>query len=352
MSKTVNRQEVLRTLEAVSPGLSTREIIEQSGCFVFANGLVRTYNDLVSCSAPSPFGKLVNGAVQAQGLLELFRRLSEDDLIVSATDSEIQLAGKGRRAGVRLEAQVVLPVDQVEAPMKWNPIHDSFGDAVGLVHLCAGTDASMFSLTCVHVTPKWVEACDNYQMCRWRLKTGFTQNTLIRRDSVRHATGLGASEVSEGRAWVHFRNSEGITLSCRATSEEYPDLSPFLKADGGKAVLPKGLAEAAEKAGVFSADAVDEDNVLIDLRPGKLRIKGEGAIGWYEEVKRLFYDGPPLTFSIKPKLLIDIVTRHSSEASIGAKRLVVDGGPYTYSAVLRAPETKKKQKPDSEGEDE
>ena len=59
----INREELLNQLESVLPGLSTREIIEQSSCFVFMNKEVITYNDEISCSHKSRLD--IEGAIVA-----------------------------------------------------------------------------------------------------------------------------------------------------------------------------------------------------------------------------------------------------------------------------------------------
>ena len=56
----------MHKLEAVSPGLATREAIEQSSCFVFKDGRVMTFNDEVACSIDCELG--FDGAVAAKPL--------------------------------------------------------------------------------------------------------------------------------------------------------------------------------------------------------------------------------------------------------------------------------------------
>src|SRR5687768_12406403 len=50
----VDRENLLRALESVTAGLAHREIIEQSGSFVFKDGNVITFNDEIACTATSP----------------------------------------------------------------------------------------------------------------------------------------------------------------------------------------------------------------------------------------------------------------------------------------------------------
>ena len=46
----INRMNLLNVLESVHPGLSKRDMVEQSACFVFQGGRVITFNDEIACS--------------------------------------------------------------------------------------------------------------------------------------------------------------------------------------------------------------------------------------------------------------------------------------------------------------
>lgn len=347
----VSRAELLQQLESVSPGLSTRDLVEQSSCFIFKDGDVITYNDEISCRHGTTLKKLV-GAVPATPLLSILRKLEEDELELTPGKSELIIAGKRRQAGIRMEAEVLLPIEHVEKPKKWEPLHVDFSEAIQLTQQCASRDQSLFKLTCVHITPKYVEATDNYQIIRYKIKTGLAESTLIRRDNIKHLVDLGMNQFSMTETWAHFRNGNGLIFSCRRSMEDYKDGSETLKQTGVPMTLPKGLGEAVEKARIFSSENVDDDQVLVELRPGKLRIKGIGVSGWYREIKKLKYDGPELSFRIPPALLMDLCNRHN-DCEINEDILKVDGGKFVYVTSLGvAEEETKAEKTEVAEEDE
>lgn len=350
MSVRISRESLLHALDSVQPGLAgSRETLEQSSCVIFSQGTIATFNDEISCRVPSPVNGKIEGAVKAAPLTALLRKMAEDEVQIDTAPGELVVVGKGRRAAVRMEADVLLPVESVPIPEEWEPLHEDFGDAIGVVHKCAGKDEDAFATTCVHIHPKWVEAFDNTQMCRWRLKTGVRESVLVRKNAIKHVTPLGMTEFAEDDAWIHFRNPNGLILSCRRYLEyEYRDLSTVMKVDGAKVILPKGLIEAAEKAAIFSADSTDEDEVLVELLPGKIRIKGQGVYGWYRETKKIAYDGEPIHFLVSPSLLSELV-KQFSECLIASDRIKVDGGKFVYVSALGTP--REKEEPEEETND-
>lgn len=327
----VKREELLSQIEFVLPGLSPREIIEQSSCIVFKDGRMVTYNDEIACSHKSCVN--IHGAVKADLLLALLRKLQEEELVLDVTEKELVISGKRRKAGLTMEQEILLPIDSVEKPGKWKPLPSDFLDAVDIVQQCAGNDESQFSLTCIHIHPKWIEACDNYQLTRYTIATGVTEPTLIRQSSLKHIVSSGVTEFSESPAWFHFRNGQDLVFSCRRYNDEFPKLRKFLEVEGEPVSLPKGLTEAAERAQIFSEENPDNKQLLITLESGRLRVKGVGVSGWYRETKNIKYNGPAFRFMISPKLLGELSKRHNS-CHISQDRLKVDGGKFVYVSCL------------------
>lgn len=329
----INRKALLGTLESVQPGLSTEATVEQSDCFLFRDGRVFTYDDEVACS--SECSVEFTGAVKAKPLLELLQKLPEEVLEVEAGAKELKIKGQRRRSGVRMEEEVLLAVDQINWPEDdgWKDLPKDFCEAVEVVRQCVSKDEGSFSLTCVHITPEFVESCDNYQATRFRLNTGFEQVALIRSRAILHLAAMSVVQFAEGESWIHFRNASGITLSCRRYSEEYPDLEDILTIDGTVAVLPEGLGEAVELAKIFSRENSDTTNVELTLTQNRLTISGEGPSGWYREVKKVQYEGDDLTFHISPAMLKAVVAR-SLECTIAHDKLWIDAGKFTFLTAL------------------
>lgn len=327
----VNRTKLLEALETVAPGLTARDVVEQSACFAFKDGDVYTFNDEVACRRKSPLD--FEGAVQADPLLQVLRRLPEDTIHVDLEDAELIVRGKNRKAGIRVEENVVLPIDKVEAAEDWKPLHEDFADALFITTKCAGKDESMFANTCIHFTPKCLEACDNDQAVRYKIKLKISGEALVRAKSLQHIIPLGMTEIAESETWMHFRNATGLVFSCRRSTETFEEIDSILDMEGEPLVLPKGLGEAATKAEIFASENQDTNEVVVELKRGKLRVLGEGVTGWYSEVKKVKYKGPAISFRIDAKLLNEVTQRYN-ECEIAADRLRATVGKFVYCVSL------------------
>lgn len=324
----INRKSILTALAAVSPGLSQKEIIEQSASFVFRNGRVITFNDEVACSIECDIG--VEGAVVAAPLMALLQKLEEEELDIEQAENELRVKTGRRKAGIRMDQEVSLPVEGIEDPSEWTALPEGFLDAIGIAQQCASSNESEFVLTCVHLHPKWVEACDQFQIARYPIKTGLKESTLIRRSSLKSVMGMDVVEYSQTENWLHFRNPAGLQLSCRRYSQKYPPLDEFLNVEGVETTLPKGLEAAVDKANIFSALAEEGNLITIAIRRGKIKLTGCGSHGWYSEVQKIeSYDGDDMQFAIAPNLLVEI-TKRSSKCELAEGRLKIKTDRWIY----------------------
>lgn len=333
MSKKVDRESLLNQLESVTPGLSTKEIVEQSSCFVFMDGKVVTFNDEIACSMKCDLR--IKGAIQSRPLLDLLRRLPEDHLQVSVESGKLSLQGKRKVAKLVLDTEITLPfTESIREPKTWTPLHENFLEAVNLVYRCAGRDDDKLEVY-VHIAPDRIEALAAHQVGRYSITTGVSKSILVHKDSIKHVSALGMIEFGQTKGWTHFRNPQGLTLSCRTTSgdEEFPDISKHIDMKGSKITLPKGLVEATERAAVITVDNLEDDDILILITQNKLVVKGTGVCGSYREAKTIDYAGKDLQFMVSPRLLADITAKHNS-AWIEPTRLKVKAGKFTYVTAL------------------
>ena len=190
-----------------------------------------------------------------------------------------------------------------------------------------------------------MEASDNYQVGRFRLKTGIKNSILVRRNSLKHIVSLDMTQFSETKSWLHFKNPSDLILSCRKYIEDYPtdDITKYLKAKGTKTQLPKGIKDAVDKAEVFSAENVEDNVVVVHLQRGKIKIKGRGISGWFSEIKKIHYKGEEMAFSIAPQLLADL-SQNYNDCEITKDKLKVESGKFSYVTVLNPIVKKLKKK--------
>lgn len=328
----INRTEFLGKLEMIKAGLSPREFVEQGTCVVFQEGFAMTFNDEIACRIP--IGGKLHGAVTATLLIQILAKIPDDDLEIEETDKEFQFKGKSKRFGILRDSEIFLRIDQVETPEKWKPLPEEVVESIKLVRHCVSGDESKFLLTCIHLHSDYVEACDNHQVMRCLVPTGLKDPILVRGSSLVSIVDLQLDSIALTEHWIHFRNkASGLILSIRRYDEDYPDLGKQLNAKGHPVTLPKSIGEVCDRAEVFSNHQAGGDPLVeVSLSNGVIRLSGRGAGGWYKEIKKAKYDGPPIVFTIAPKLL-KYITTTGENFLLSQDRLKVTGGAERWEYV-------------------
>jgi len=340
----IKKAELQKALELVKPGLAGKELIEQSTSFAFMGNRVVTYNDEISMSVPLVEGFNLTGAVKAEELYKLLTKLKGDEITLELTENEIQITCGKQRAGLSIQAEIKLPLEELGDIGKFSPLPKTFQESLKFVYPSAGTDMVHPVLTCVHITPDgWMEASDGFRVSRMDVGEDLPikTNLLIPASMVRNILALGECTISTGKTgWVHFLNKEGTMLSCRIFTDSFPNVAAIMDVKGEELQLPKALTEMLERAKVFGKrDHAMDESVTIDVDGREFTISGENEYGWYEETSPVRYNGEPFTFAVTPQLLQGILDK-SNSATIGKDKIRFDGEGWEFIAILRGNPTK------------
>lgn len=335
------RTDLLTALRSVSPGIGK----DEHGYVHLRGDEVISLDEGIGCCFSCPTG--VIATVPYQPLVQLLERLDDDEVSISSKDGELLIqAGRGR-AGMRCASED-RQIQMWDTPSEWLPVPDRFSAAVDAASKTVAKQHSRFELCCLHLTPDCIEGCDGFQWLTWPMKTGLTERILIQ--GGKHISAIEPTELAQDEAWLHFRTTSGLTLSCRRYELRYPELGQLAVADAQVEgiVLPVALMDAARKAEIFadSDDVLRVHRVCVELGQEQVTLEGRGQTGWYKESFPVDYSGPALKFSINPDLLCRIVSSscrctllgHLDEAGHlqrkNTSRMVVHTDQFTLGCAL------------------
>jgi len=311
----MEREKLLRALEAVKLGLSNKGFIEQMGCFIFTGDRVVTYNDEITITHPLQTG--ITGAVRAEQLYKLLGKLPDSRIRLKATETELLVSDGRIKAGIPLQTEIELPLLDYSKIKGWVRIPDGFLEAVGFCLFSCARDITTPQLSCIYVNKKGgtVESTDNFRLTRVNVKglNAFPTSFLL---PVHAAEGVFTNggeveEVAVEENWVHFRLGDQCMFSARTYTEvQYPNLSEVVhqfeqKKEKVKITLPKALPDILQRAMIFAGDSGTE-RVTVSVLSGKMEVRAEGVNGWFKEVDEVDYEGETVVFRINPHYLADI----------------------------------------------
>ena len=332
----MKKQHLLTALETVKPGLAAKEMIEQSTSFAFMNGRVVTYNDEISVSHPVKDLE-IEGAIQAEELHKLLTRLKEDEIEVKIKGGELLLKSGKTEAGLTLQKEITLPLEEIGKTGKWKDLPEDFLSYVRRAMATCSNDMSRPVLTCVHVSKEGViEGSDSFRITRCRLEEEMpVEEFLLPASAAIQVIRIKPTKIATGDGWIHFKTEEDTILSCRVFEDEFPDTAPFLKVEGMEIVLPKQIDEILDRAAVFAKrDHFLDEIVTITIGDNHILVSSKSDAGWFKEPARMRYSDKPITFSITPYLLQDIL-KETNVCVMCEDRLKFEGAGWEHITTLR-----------------
>jgi len=332
----INKAELQQALETVKSGLASKEIIEQSTSFAFLKGRAITYNDEISISCPVP-GLDLEGAVRAEELFKLLTKVTTDEITLEVNGGEIQVHTGRILAGLPLQQEITLPLEEVGSIPDWTPLPDGLLDALKFTQFTCSRDMSRPVLTCIHVDGDEgvVESSDNHRITRYRIKGMEGFSFLIPASVIPALMQINPVRIAMGEGWVHFQAKNEATFSSRVLEGVFPDIAPHIKVlDGVEITFPVGLPDVLERAAIFaSRDSVTDEAVEITLAENRMVIRGEGEKGWFEESLNHRYPGESVGFKINPAFLQQAL-KGLRKCTKGERTLLFEGETWKHAVAL------------------
>jgi len=334
----VNKAELQKALEKVKPGLSSKELIQQSTSFAFLGGRVVTYNDEISVSHPIK-DLNIEGAVKAEVLYEYLNKIKQDEIDIECEDTQVRIVAGRSTAGLVFEHEVSLPIDEIDEVTEWKKIPQQLVKALSYCYPYCLQDMSRPILSCVHVVGNVVEATDNFQVIRWYLDDSTSLDEfLLPARAAKELVKYDVKEISIGDSWIHFRTEDDTVFSSRTLEGKYPDISRVLEVEGQPLSLSSAFLQALERARVLARNNLgiapsDLHMAEVEIEEGKIEVRAEGDHGWFKENIRTKYKGRSVHFIVAVELLLNLISSDSS-CVVSKDRIKFTGEQWEHVIAL------------------
>ncbi len=332
----INKQELQQALTVVKPGLANKNTaVDQGSSFAFQGGYVVTYNDEISIRCPVE-GFDITGALHAEDLYALLGKLKGDKLELEIKGPELLVTSGKSKAGMILEQEIKMPIDEVPEVGDWVDLPESFSTWLRFVAETCRKDLSQPIINCVHFAENRLEATDSFRVALVNLGEDMGDFLLSASSSMRVSEFQPIRMTYKADSgWVHFQASNDAILSCRVNEDTYPKIEHFFDRKGEEFSLPKNIKELVDRAEVFSRrDTMYEESMEITVEDNWLKVRSQNEYGWYEEKARVRYSGEPLNFLITPGLLRNI-WKVGQTCIVDKQAVLFYGDHWKYVSMLR-----------------
>ena len=334
-----NRQELLKALDKLKPGLSSRGIVEQTTHYLFMDDRIVTYNDELCLMAEYPIG--FKGSVRAEEFYKLLTKSSAKEISLDLKEEQLMVkAGKSSFGLAYMEEEQLhekvqsLEIDE----LKWKTLPEELKDALVLCSFSASKDMTKPALTGVYVGGRDVLSSDNYRISWYQMKEEMRRKFLVPASSVVHLVNYEVLEYCLTGSWVHFKG-KGLVFSARLLSEEFPvKAKEFFPEEAGEEFeLPKELSGVLDKAMVLLQDdfLLDKEVKLFFTEKEVICEVEKKDLGWLKEEVPL-KSGPKeqIQIEINPIFLKEILKKTSKVSLVGEGGILFTSPNFRHLIAL------------------
>jgi DNA polymerase III sliding clamp (beta) subunit (PCNA family) len=334
----INREILLKALANTKPGLASKEMIEQTGSYLFIEGYVVTYNDDISVA--SPIESDIRGAVPAKELYGILNKCTDEMLEVTMDDNAMHIKNqKKMKVKITRSPEILLPLDDIPKAdaASWQNLDVKFIEQLKFSLMSVSKNMARPVLTCIHWYDNCLESTDNYRITRCPVNTRLPEGERVLLPSASVNTLLKYKPIAVAivNGWVHFKlstaseeNGDGTTpvdsgpkpvFSFRTFEGIFPNVGERLSIECLTSVvfppsLPKMLDKATELADV---DSIGDYKVNITIENRTLKVSCKKAVGEYEDYVNMSCD-ESFNFTVNPETLKQIL-EHDSKAYLSGK---------------------------------
>jgi DNA polymerase III sliding clamp (beta) subunit (PCNA family) len=336
VEKIILREELMRALELLKPGLSKKDIVAQSSCFHFYPERIVTYNGVLSVQVPLQTG--MNGAIRAEEFYGLMDKLPEKEVtFFQGNDeqgiNEIQIVCGNVRAGLAVNEATFPPI-HVES--SFAPLPKDFKEALKFCRFSISIDMSTPRFTCVHINGMKVCSSDRYRITQFIMSEPSPFNLLLPGAAVEHIISHDFTHMTLDDNWVHFSIEErGAILSCKLVMEELIQADRFFEVEGEIIKFPSSLRQTVERAIIMAdGEVIIDRSIKLTIQENIIKCRGQKEIGWVEEDLPIEYSGQPIIIYINPIFLLDILNK-TNEAIVNERVCLFRGQNFQHVLALR-----------------
>ena len=287
----LDRLEFLAILKTAICGAHQAEVLEQSHCFIFQKESITAFNGeiLAQVKFLNPLGEF---AVPAYDLIQLVTKFPDKEISLDMKSQQLVVSGKKRRAGLTVQSEILLPIEDVEVPSKLGKIKEGTMAAMVMAAKICSSGHEDYRVSHIHVSPDKVQATDKFRFLRVAVDTGL-RTTLIPSEALLAIPDIKITKAKMGKGWL-WLGSKGVRLGICCSDEDYFEdelIDSVIAIKGASPVqLPKEMSNVVDRALIMAKDDVTKMS-SITLTSKSITVRTQKESGWYEEKQPVKYKG-------------------------------------------------------------
>lgn len=303
----INREETIKILNLVKPGLANKAIIETNTHFAFTGQNIMTYNDRISII--HPFETNFKCTIPADSLYKVLLKIKDKMVEIKLEENELKIISSNIKSGLTINTDE--NINEIKVPNEgWKNLPMDFLDGIFLCMFAVSKDISHPLISNVSINGNIITATDDIRISKYEMKPPKMPNFLLPLTSAIELTKLNPNKFVLDESWVYFKDKNDIIFCSRIVKDEFPDMSGFFKIEGEEIKLPEDLIETIDSAGILAEGDIDiEKRISVKIGGKKISCQGKRDEGWIEsQLTSNVKTDQDIKFTVNPIFLSQILS--------------------------------------------
>lgn len=290
---TIQKKQLLESLKKCMPGIETgNAVLQGADSFVFHNGKIFTYNDVISVSVPIEQTGLVEetveGAVKAKEFYSIIEKFPSDEIEFVVKEKGWLLKCGRAKAELNLqEFDFESRLNDITPTEEWVEVQDDFIQGIGVCQMTNNKTA----LSGIYINGKDIISTDGYQINNFTMKSELPMFYISDKSSNELLKVFGIKSMQVQGSWVHFKTEDGTVFSVKTlqgTSFPYDKVKSLIESNDFEkmdlhAKFPQEMFKAIERATSFGMEISERTAVKLELNKDGIMVSSERTSGRYAE---------------------------------------------------------------------
>lgn len=318
-----NKNELLKVITAVKPGLAKKEFIEQTTHLIFTGTEMATYNDQIAILYP--LSTDFKCSVSGDEFYKILASIKEDDVEITVDEKQVKIKSKKTKAGMstivgesaKVESLIEKLKTDISAKRFWKPLPEDFIEGVRLCSFSAHRDMTQKDRCCVAVRKDTVVSTDGIRISRYLLKEPVKDEMLIPIREVLELIKYDVVDYGKSQGWLHFRTEDGVIFNCRMFIGTYmfDSILKYVREPINEIIVPFEMQEVMRAAAVVAEGDVDIAKIVeVTIEKGQITCRSEDkGKKWMEKTVDLEgYDKAKVVFYVNPNFFAQVLDKSTS----------------------------------------
>lgn len=351
MSIVTEREELIRILTSLRPGLGTPDYREQSTHFIFTGEDIATYNPRVCISYP--FKTDFNCSVWADSFFKILNKLMTRKIRLEVKGKKLKLSGKRKEQRVKGEISTLIHderdlVDHLikerrEEIGEWKDLPKDFLTGINMCLFSASRDATSGQKICLAIEGESIYSTDEYRVSKYKMSKEMS-SFLVPAMQMMELVKFDVNQYYLADRWAHFRTPYGVifsTLRYMPSPDEtsLPQMLEPLFEDVGdyEFDLPdKYLRSSIDSVAVLCEEEFDVDKIIdVEIKEGRIFCQSKGELGWLKADTTIEGEDIELKFGIPAQLFLDILKRSNKIRTDGKTKALFQTDNFQHLLPLQ-----------------